>query len=211
MECSAKYSWHILLLFQRAAQERGLRALQALHAAPALPGRAAPAAAPSCGSGWARRERTPTAGGAWGLRRPRGLPGEGGRGRGRREGWPRHHPVRSAPLPPTGIAASSAVAPAVSPAPGAPPSSGIGIGVCAQDTQVGVVVLHLVPPTPTHVMSQRVCGVLSSLRVVFPRVSMSVCPPTASVGSPPSPPLPASFPGLSFHPSPLSRILAASW
>lgn len=136
--------------------------------------------------------------------RPRTSPGEGEEAEGGERECPRHHPVRSAPLRP-GMAASSAVAPAVpGPAPGAPRPPGSGSG-CARGTRrvgVGWCCLGRTPHPHTHPSSpESVCGVLSSLRVVFPRVSMSVCPPTRLLVPHPLH-LPASFTGLSFHPSP---------
>lgn len=93
--------------------------------------------------------------------RPRTSPGEGEEAEGGERECPRHHPVRSAPLRP-GMAASSAVAPAVpGPAPGAPRPPGSGSG-CARGTRrVGVGWCCLGrTPTPTHTrLLQRVCVV----------------------------------------------------
>ena len=120
----------------------------------------------------------------WGLRRPRSHappPGGGREAEGGERERLRQRPVPTpAPVRP-GTAASSAVCSSCGSRPGprgAPPS---GITVRARDTPGGggvVLPLPDPPPTPyTHPSSpESVCGVLSSLRVVFPRVCLSVCP-----------------------------------
>lgn len=176
---------------QQAAQERGLRALQARACRPALPRGAL--RRNSCAvmwRGWARAEkRTPAARGAWGLQPPRGRTSRGGRTRAARGSVPVTTPVRSAPLRP-GMAASSAVAPAVRPGPrGAPSLPGSGSG-CARGTRrvgVGWCCLGRTPHPHTPVFLESVWCLVIAPRRLSP--CLYVCLSAhASVGSPPSPP-----------------------